>query len=170
MSAMAAVSAKCPSAKNRKAMPRPARARPRRHPAKMGHAARNPRSKRALCRRAAPARAGCGAPVMTLLERLLNLRRGEPVPVLFAALFFFCVLTALMLLRPAREALGMQRGIEAVRWLFIGTAAVTLLVNPAFGWLVSRYRRLQFIGATYAFFAASLLVFYLILVLAPRAV
>jgi ATP:ADP antiporter, AAA family len=44
----------------------------------------------------------------------------------------------------------MQRGIEAVRWLFIGTAVVTLLVNPVFGLLVSRFRRLQFITATYA--------------------
>jgi ATP:ADP antiporter, AAA family len=90
--------------------------------------------------------------------------------VLAAGAFFFCVLTALMVLRPAREALGMQRGIEAVRWLFIGTAVVTLLVNPAFGWLVSRFRRLQFIAATYAFFALSLVLFYLLLVLAPEAV
>lgn len=75
-----------------------------------------------------------------------------------------------MVLRPAREALGMQRGIEAIRWLFMGTALVTLLVNPVFGWLVSRFRRLVFIAATYLFFAASLLVFYGLLVLAPEAV
>ena len=62
-----------------------------------------------------------------------------------------------MVVRPAREALGMQRGIEAVRWLFIGTAVVTLAVNPVFGLLVSRYRRLVFITATYLFFAVSLL-------------
>jgi ATP:ADP antiporter, AAA family len=90
--------------------------------------------------------------------------------VLTAAAFFFCVLTALMVLRPAREALGMQRGIDAVRWLFIGTAVVTLLVNPVFGLLVSRFRRLQFIAATYGFFAATLVGFYLLLVAAPEAV
>ncbi|MCC5809047.1 MAG: MFS transporter [Ectothiorhodospiraceae bacterium] len=103
-------------------------------------------------------------------QRLFNVRREELVPVLLSALFFFCVLTALMLLRPAREALGMQRGIEAVRWLFIGTALVTLLVNPLFGLLVSRLPRLKFISATYVFFAASLLVFYLVMVLAPDAI
>jgi len=27
---------------------------------------------------------------------------------------------------------GGNRGIEAVRWLFMGTAAATLLVNPVF--------------------------------------
>jgi AAA family ATP:ADP antiporter len=104
------------------------------------------------------------------LRRLFNLRRGELTPVLLAALYFFCVLTALMVLRPAREALGMQRGIEAVRWLFMGTALVTLLANPVFGWLVSRYRRLQFIAATYGFFALSLLAFYVLLVSAPTAI
>jgi AAA family ATP:ADP antiporter len=72
--------------------------------------------------------------------------------------------------RPAREALGMQRGIESVRWLFIGTVVVTLLVNPLFGLLVSRYRRLAFIGATYLFFAFGLLAFYALLVLAPAAI
>jgi ATP:ADP antiporter, AAA family len=104
------------------------------------------------------------------IQRYLNIRRGEIAPILASALFFFCILTALMVVRPAREALGMQRGIEALRWLFIGTALVTLAVNPAFGWLVSRFRRLQFITATYLFFALSLLVFYGLLVFAPEAI
>ncbi|NLA54864.1 MAG: MFS transporter [Corynebacterium humireducens] len=100
----------------------------------------------------------------------MNLRREEVVPVLLAALFFFFILSALMLLRPARDALGMARGIEAIRWLFIGTALVTLAVNPVFGWLVARLRRLQFISATYAFFALGLCGFWALLVFAPEAV
>ena len=49
----------------------------------------------------------------TLLQRFANIRRDEVRPALVAGLLFFCVLTALMVVRPAREALGMQRGIEA---------------------------------------------------------
>src|SRR5690606_782752 len=105
-----------------------------------------------------------------LLQRFVNVRRDEVGPVLVAGLFFFCVLTALMVLRPAREALGMQRGMDAIRWLFVGTVVVTLLVNPVFGWLVSRYRRLAFVAATYLFFAFGLLGFYALLVLAPASV
>jgi AAA family ATP:ADP antiporter len=104
------------------------------------------------------------------IGNLFNLRRGESMPVLVAGLFFFCILTALMMLRPARDALGMERGIDSVRWLFIGTAVVTLLVNPLFGWLVSRLRRLHFISATYGFFALSLVGFWSLLVFAPGAV
>lgn len=103
-------------------------------------------------------------------HRLFNVRRDELLPVLLSALLFFCVLTALMLLRPAREALGMQRGIETVRWLFVGTALVTLMVNPLFGLLVSRLRRMAFIALVYGFFAVSLLIFYLMMMLAPEAI
>lgn len=104
------------------------------------------------------------------IANLFNLRRGELAPVLVSGLFFFCILTALMLLRPARDALGMERGIDSIRWLFIGTALVTLLVNPVFGWLVSRFQRLHFISATYGFFALSLAGFWALLVFAPGAV
>jgi len=106
----------------------------------------------------------------SFLQRFTNIRREEVGPTLVAGLFFFCVLTALMVIRPAREALGMQRGIEALRWLFVGTVLVTLLVNPVFGWLVSRFRRLVFINATYLFFAAGLVAFYLLLVLTPESI
>jgi len=104
------------------------------------------------------------------LQGFVNIRRSEVGPVLVAGLFFFCVLTALMVLRPAREALGMQRGIEAIRWLFMATVALTFLVNPIFGLLVSRMRRLAFISATYLFFAAGLLGFHALLVLAPASI
>src|SRR5690349_21641796 len=104
------------------------------------------------------------------LQRFVQIRRDEVGAVLGSALCFFFILTALMVLRPARESLGMQRGIEAVRWLFIGTALVTLAVNPLFALLVSRYRRQVFITATYLFFAVSLLGFYAVLVSAPQAI
>ena len=102
--------------------------------------------------------------------RISQVRRDEVAAVIAASLCFFFILTALMVVKPAREALGMQRGIEAVRWLFIGTAVVTLAVNPVFAWLVSRYRRQVFITATYLFFAISLLGFHVVIVSAPQAI
>lgn len=104
------------------------------------------------------------------IQRFFNVRREEVAPLLVAALYFFVILTALNVLRPARDALGMRSGLDAVRWLFIGTAVVTLIVNPMFGWMVSRFRRMVFITATYLFFAASLVGFYLLITLTPQAV
>jgi len=105
-----------------------------------------------------------------VLQRFLNIRREEVTPVLMAALYFFCILTALMVLRPTRDALGIQRGIDSVRWLFMATLVVTLFVNPVFGWLVGRFRRLTFISAAHAFFALNLLFFWALIVFAPQAV
>lgn len=102
-----------------------------------------------------------------LPETFTNIEKHEVPAVIASCLFFFCILTALMVLRPAREALGMESGLDTVRWLFIGTAVVTLAVNPVFGLLVSRFRRFTFVAATYLFFAATLFVFYLLLTLAP---
>ena len=103
----------------------------------------------------------------SLLQTFTNIRRQEVLPTLVAGLFFFCILSALMVVRPAREALGMQRGIEAIRWLFLATLLVTLLVNPLFSLLVSRFRRLIFITTTYSFFAFGLLCFYALLTVSP---
>jgi AAA family ATP:ADP antiporter len=105
----------------------------------------------------------------TFLQRFTNIRRDELPALLASVAFFFCVLSALMVIRPAREALGMRSGLDTVRWLFVGTAIVTLAVNPVFGFLVSRFRRISFIAATYLFFSASLLVFWALLTFAPEA-
>lgn len=107
---------------------------------------------------------------MNPLLRVFNIRTEEARSALYATAFFFCVLAALMLLRPARDALGMQRGIESVRWLFVATSVITLLVNPVFGWLVARYRRLRVLLIAYGFFALGLLAFYALLAWAPAAV
>jgi AAA family ATP:ADP antiporter len=113
-----------------------------------------------------------GAPpgINTFIRRVTQIRRGEAALVIASSLCFFFILTALMVIRPARDALGMRRGIETVRWLFVGTAIVTLAVNPVFAFLVSRTRRLVFITATYIFFALSLIAFWAVLVGAPEAI
>ncbi len=102
-------------------------------------------------------------------QKFTNVQREEVPVVLVSGFFFFCLLTALMVLRPAREALGMESGLDTVRWLFVGTAFFTLLVNPVFGYLVSHFRRFTFVASTYLFFAGSLFVFYLFLTLAPES-
>ena len=106
----------------------------------------------------------------SFLQRFLNVRRDEVGPLLLSAFYFCCILTAIGVMRPARDAIGMKGGLDAIRWLFIGTAVVTLAVNPMFGWLVSRFRRMVFIATTYLVFAASLVGFYLLIEMAPGAV
>lgn len=105
-----------------------------------------------------------------MLQSLANIRRDEAAAVAVAAVFFFCVLTALMLLRPVRDALGMSQGMDQIRWLFVGTAVVTLAVNPVFAWLAARLRRFPLLGATYGFFVVGLATFWALLQFAPGAI
>lgn len=105
-----------------------------------------------------------------VLKDYFNVRPSEIAPILMAALYFFFILTALMILRPARDALGMRSGLDEIRWLFMMTLVVTLVANPLFGWLVSRYRRMTFIAVTYVFFVINLLLFAGLLLFAEEAV
>lgn len=104
-----------------------------------------------------------------LLQRFANVRKSEVPALLASVAFFFCVLTAIQMLRPAREALGMESGLDTVRLLFIGTAVATLAVTPVFGKLVGAFRRMTFIAVTYLFFSVSLLGFWALLTFAPEA-
>jgi ATP:ADP antiporter, AAA family len=78
---------------------------------------------------------------------------------LAAGLLFFILLTSLMILRPVRDTLGMARGLETNRRLFLVTVAFTLLVTPLFGWLASRVSRRRLIATVFRGCAFLLLAF-----------
>lgn len=75
--------------------------------------------------------------------------------------YIFCAFTAYMILRPVRETMGITSGVANLPALFWGTLGATLLTQPIFGWLTSRYRRTVFLPWVYLFFALNLLGFYL---------
>lgn len=75
--------------------------------------------------------------------------------------YIFCAFTAYMILRPVRETMGITSGVANLPALFWGTLVVTLLTQPIFGWLTSRFRRTVFLPWVYLFFALNLLAFYL---------
>jgi ATP:ADP antiporter, AAA family len=99
-----------------------------------------------------------------LTARLLNFRDGELPLALLAALFYFFVLCAYFMLRPVREAMGVSRGMDDLRWLFIASGLASLLLVLAFGGLVSRWNRRRFIAFGYAFVIACLILFAALLI------
>jgi AAA family ATP:ADP antiporter len=108
--------------------------------------------------------------VSRVLAGATDIRRGEGRAVLASGLLFFLVLAATMVLRPVREAMGLQKGIENVRTLFLYTVGVTLLLVPAFGYLVSRVPRRVFLAVSFHCCALILLGFYLSLTVFPEHV
>ena len=73
----------------------------------------------------------------------------------FATLFF--VFAAYTMLRPIRETMGINSGVEDLPALFWGTFFAMLLVQPIYGLLTSRVPRSTFLPWVYAFFIANIL-------------
>ncbi len=103
----------------------------------------------------------------TLLHRALAARQGELAPLIASAAYFFLLLFGYFLLRPVREAMGVQRSMDDLRWLFATTCAVSLLVTIAFSGLVARATRRRFIPIAHRLVEACLIAFAAMLLLAP---
>ena len=91
--------------------------------------------------------------------RASRVRRGEWVLAALSFLCFFCLLSTNYVLRPIREAFGVEGGLTNLAVLFSGTFVVTLLVYPLLGALASRTTRTHFAVAVLSTIAASLLGF-----------
>ena len=95
-----------------------------------------------------------------LLQRTLNLEPGELVPVGYAFASVFCLFCAYFILRPVRDEMGIQGGVDTLAWVFSATFVTMLAVVPAFGWAVARYSRRGLVLVSNGFFIANLLVFF----------
>ncbi len=102
---------------------------------------------------------GAGSP-RTWIERVLPARGDEVASVLWATAYFFFLFSGYYILRPVRDALGLEGGVRNLPWLFLATLGAMLAVNPVFSAIVTRLPRRTFIPVTYRFFAINLIAFY----------
>jgi len=93
-----------------------------------------------------------------ILERLVRVEHGEWPRLLIAFFYFFFLLGGYFMLRPLRGAVAANNS-EILHWLYTATFLAMLAIVPLFGYLVSRFRRGQFIPAIYLFFIVHLLLF-----------
>jgi len=106
------------------------------------------------------------------LTRIVRIDRGEVAASLWSFACFFFVLCGYYVLRPLRDEMGVQGGVENLPWLFSATFAAMLAVAPVFGWAAARLPRRRLVPWTYLFFIANVLVFYALFAVgvAPSAV
>jgi AAA family ATP:ADP antiporter len=89
----------------------------------------------------------------------LDVLPSERAAVMLGFAFHFCVLASYYLVRPLRDALGLEGGADKLQWLFTATFVVMLLMVPVFGALVSRLPATRFVPLIYRLIALSMLVF-----------
>jgi len=87
----------------------------------------------------------------------------------WSLLYVFAVLSAYYVLRPIRDEMGVQGGVENLPWLFSGTLLGMIALNPLFAALVRRLPRERFVAWSYRFFAANLVGFLILFHLADPA-
>jgi len=94
------------------------------------------------------------------LRRLVVLQPGEAPALLASFATLLCMFSSYTILRPVRDALGITSGLEKIPYLFWGVFVVMLVLQPVYGWLISRFPRTVFLPWVYGFFTANLLAFY----------
>ena len=104
-----------------------------------------------------------GGPIYRLLRRFLDVRPAEIRALAWSWLYIFSLLSSYYILRPVRDEMGVAGGIENLPWLFTGTLAGMIAVNPPFAALVARLPRVRFIAIAYRFFISNLLIFAILL-------
>jgi AAA family ATP:ADP antiporter len=95
-----------------------------------------------------------------LLRRFVHVKDEEIAALLWAGAYYFCLLASYYVLRPLRETVGVAGGVKNLPYLFLGTLAGTLALNPLLSWLVARFPRRRFVPWVYHFFAIHILIFY----------
>lgn len=91
-----------------------------------------------------------------LLTRVAPIEPREAPAVVAAFCLFFCVLGGYFAVRPVRETIGTILGEERVADLYFATWMASLLVIPAYGFLVARFRRSVLLPSIYGGIAVAL--------------
>jgi AAA family ATP:ADP antiporter len=97
------------------------------------------------------------------LSRAAAVRPEELRALLWSFAYFFCLLAGYYVLRPLRDEMGVAGGVRNLQWLFTATFVAMLAVVPVYGAVVARLPRRRFVPIVYHFFAANIVIFWLLL-------
>ena len=88
-----------------------------------------------------------------------NINKEEALTLFKAFCFFFFVLASWYALRPVRNELAVQGGINNLPWLLTGVMLAMLIINPIYSWLVSKVDSKKIVLYVYSFFILNLILF-----------
>lgn len=89
----------------------------------------------------------------------LDVERDELAGLLLSFASAFTMFTAYAMLRPVRDAMGVTSGVRSLPLLFWATFVVTLLIQPLYGWVLTRWSRAVALPACYVLIATTLVAF-----------
>ncbi len=101
--------------------------------------------------------------MVTRVVRWFDLRRGEGAPVAFSFAYIAVVVASFLLAKPIRNGLFLQHyGPYALVYVYAAVPAALAIFVPATGWLAARIGQRAMIVASLWFFAANVVLFWLL--------
>ena len=97
------------------------------------------------------------------IQSLTGAEPDEVLPLCWAFLYFFCLLCGYYILRPVRDEMAIEGGVQNLPWMMTGTFVSLLLVTPLFGYLSAQVPRDRLLLTVYAFFGSHLVGFFLLM-------
>ena len=97
-----------------------------------------------------------------VLKRMVNVESDEITALFWSFLYFFSLLCSYYILRPLRDEMGIEGGVDNLQWVFTGTFLAMLAVVPLFGYVSARLPRRRLLPIVYGFFIANILIFFVL--------
>src|SRR5437868_11270406 len=104
-----------------------------------------------------------------LFAKIVDVKAQEVGALLLAFVFNFVVLGGYYVIRPIRDEIGADRGVENLPWMYTGTLVGMLIANALYAAVVARMSRRRFIPIAYRFAMVNLFVFFLLMRWLPAA-
>ena len=101
--------------------------------------------------------------------KIVDVKANEIHALLLAFVFNFVVLGGYYVIRPIRDEIGADRGVENLPWMYTGTLTGMLIANALYAAIVTRMSRRRFIPIAYRFAIANLFLFFVLMRWMPAA-
>lgn len=99
--------------------------------------------------------------VHSFIGKVFSLKDGEFRLLALSFGFIFVLFSSYALLRPMRDALGLEGGKDELKWLFLATFLSCVVASLVLMWLSTRVKRRFYADFVFIFFALNLIGFYL---------
>lgn len=101
--------------------------------------------------------------MQAFLYKILSLKEGELKLLALSCGFIFVLFSSYAILRPMRDALGLEGGEDELKWLFLATFIVCVFSSLLLMWLSGKIKRRFYADCVFIFFALNLLAFYILM-------
>jgi ATP:ADP antiporter, AAA family len=104
-----------------------------------------------------------------IFSKIVDVQPNEIRALWLAFVFNFVVLGGYYVIRPIRDEIGADRGVENLPWMYTGTLIGMLIANALYAAIVARMSRRRFIPVAYRFAILNLFIFFLLMRWMPAA-